>query len=78
MAPPPATPKAAVRDGRGSLMVVSGVIAAVLAVAAIAIPVPYVIESPGPAINTIGKVDGQPVMAAEFSLLTVSWLVPGA
>ncbi|NVM97561.1 PDZ domain-containing protein [Arthrobacter sp. SDTb3-6] len=44
-------------------MVVSGVIAAVLAVAAMAIPVPYVIESPGPAINTIGTVNGQPVIS---------------
>ncbi|WP_246295627.1 YlbL family protein [Arthrobacter wenxiniae] len=51
------------RDRRVSLMVVSGVIAAVLAVAAMAIPVPYVVESPGPAINTIGKVDGQAVIS---------------
>jgi len=43
-------------------MVVSGIIAAVLAVGALTIPVPYVIESPGPAINTIGEVGGQPVI----------------
>ncbi|WP_245933291.1 YlbL family protein [Arthrobacter livingstonensis] len=63
VAPQPVKAKAAVRDGRVSLMVVSGVIAAVLAVAALAIPVPYVVESPGPAINTIGKVNGQPVIS---------------
>lgn len=51
------------RDGRASAMVVSGVVAAVLAVAAMAIPVPYVVESPGPAINTIGNVGGQPVIS---------------
>lgn len=37
------------------MMVVSGVLAAVLGVAAVLIPAPYVIESPGPAINTIGQ-----------------------
>lgn len=51
-----------VRDGRFSLMVVSAVVAAVLTVAALTLPVPYVIESPGPAINTIGKVNGKPVI----------------
>jgi PDZ domain-containing protein len=43
-------------------MVVSGVLSVVLAVAALTIPVPYVIESPGPAINTIGKLNGQPII----------------
>ncbi len=62
-APPRPAAKAWVRDGRVPLMVVSGVIAAVLAVAAMTIPAPYVIESPGPAINTIGKVNGQPVIS---------------
>jgi Lon-like protease len=58
-----AAPPTVARDGRFSLMVVSGVIAVVLAVAAMTIPVPYVVESPGPAINTIGKVNGQPVIS---------------
>lgn len=58
---PPASPPAH-RDGRFSLMMVSGVVAVVLGVAAMAIPVPYVIESPGPAINTIGRVNDQPVI----------------
>jgi PDZ domain-containing protein len=44
-------------------MAVSGVVALVLAVAALAIPVPYVVESPGPAINTIGTVDNQAVIS---------------
>lgn len=52
-----------VRDGRFSLMMASGAIAIVLAVAAITIPVPYVVESPGPAINTIGKINDQPVIS---------------
>lgn len=44
------------------MMVVSGVLAVVLAVAALTIPVPYVVESPGPAINTIGKLNDHPVI----------------
>lgn len=51
------------RDTRFTPMAVSGVIAVVLAVAATAIPVPYVIESPGPAINTIGEIDSQPIIS---------------
>ncbi|MHA7306478.1 YlbL family protein [Arthrobacter sp. TMN-49] len=51
-----------IRDKRFSLMLVSGVLSVVLAVAAMTIPVPYVIESPGPAINTIGKFDGKPII----------------
>lgn len=56
---PQERPQANVRDGRFSFMVVSAILAVGLAVAALAIPVPYVIESPGPAINTIGKIDGK-------------------
>lgn len=41
---------------------ISGVIAVVLAVAAMTLPVPYVVESPGPAINTIGEIDGAPII----------------
>lgn len=43
-------------------MAVSGVVAVVLAVAAVAIPVPYVIESPGPAVNTIGQLGGTDII----------------
>ncbi len=46
-------------------MVVSGVVAVVLAVAAMAIPVPYVIESPGPAINTIGQLGGTDIITVQ-------------
>lgn len=57
-----AAPPKVARDGRVSLMTVSGVIAVVLAIAALTIPVPYVVESPGPAINTIGTLNNQPVI----------------
>lgn len=43
-------------------MLVSGALSVVLAVAAMTIPVPYVVESPGPAINTIGKFNGKPII----------------
>lgn len=55
-------PPAVAHDKRRSLMAVSGVVAVVLAVAALTIPAPYVIETPGPAINTIGKLNNQPVI----------------
>ncbi len=57
-----ATPPNPVRDRRFSVMVVSGVLSVVLGVAAMTIPVPYVIESPGPAINTIGEMNGKPII----------------
>ncbi|WP_283461172.1 PDZ domain-containing protein [Arthrobacter sp. H35-D1] len=57
-----ASPPTAVRDPRFSMMMVSGVVAVVLAVAAMTLPVPYVVESPGPAINTIGEIDGAPII----------------
>ncbi|WP_449373568.1 YlbL family protein [Arthrobacter psychrolactophilus] len=50
------------RDRRVTTMMVSGIVAVVLAVAAITLPVPYVIESPGPAINTIGEFNGHPII----------------
>ena len=56
-----ATPRT-FRDKRISLMAVSGVLAVVLGVAAVTLPVPYVIESPGPAINTIGELNGEPII----------------
>ncbi len=43
-------------------MAVSGALAVLLAVAAMTIPAPYVIESPGPAINTIGQLDGKDII----------------
>ncbi|WP_230085327.1 YlbL family protein [Arthrobacter sp. AQ5-05] len=58
-----AVPPTVARERRVSFMMVSGVVALVLAVAAVSIPVPYVVESPGPAINTIGQINNQPVIA---------------
>lgn len=43
-------------------MLVSGVLAAALCVAALLIPVPYVVESPGPTFNTLGKDNGKSVI----------------
>ncbi|MEP6851493.1 MAG: S16 family serine protease [bacterium] len=43
-------------------LVVGGVLLLVLAVLAIALPVPYVVLSPGPTINTLGSYDGQKII----------------
>ncbi|WP_035749276.1 YlbL family protein [Arthrobacter sp. 35W] len=60
----PVVPTAAARprDGRFSTMAVSGVLAAVLGAAALLMPVPYVVESPGPTFNTLGKENGTPII----------------
>ncbi len=58
-------PPGKVRDRRLSFMAVSGVVAVVLAVAAMTIPVPYVVESPGPAVNTIGQLGGQDIITVK-------------
>lgn len=50
------------RDKRVSLMAISGVLALVLGAAALTIPAPYVVESPGPAINTIADFNGKPII----------------
>ncbi|MBG6085585.1 YlbL family protein [Zhihengliuella flava] len=34
-----------------------------LSLTAMALPVPYVVESPGPTLNTVGDVDGEPVLS---------------
>lgn len=57
-----ASPSRPVRDNRITIMAICGVLAVVLGVAAVTIPVPYVVESPGPAINTIGELQGKPVI----------------
>lgn len=53
------------KDPRFSAMVVSGVIAVVLMVAALFLPAPYVVESPGPTFNTLGKTDQGRVIQVE-------------
>ncbi|MBV9595017.1 MAG: PDZ/DHR/GLGF domain-containing protein, partial [Actinobacteria bacterium] len=40
---------------RGRTLVVGGVLLLVLIIVAIVVPVPYVILSPGPTINTLGQ-----------------------
>lgn len=47
---------------RSSTMLVSGLLAVGLGLAAMSLPVPYVIESPGPTFNTLGTDNGKPVI----------------
>ncbi|WP_395803088.1 PDZ domain-containing protein [Arthrobacter sp. FW306-04-A] len=51
------------RDGRYFAMLVSGALTLVLGVAAAALPVPYVVESPGPTFNTLGTDHNKPVIS---------------
>ncbi|MHC6593260.1 YlbL family protein [Arthrobacter sp. C152] len=74
--PPPFTPgnpgetqavQAGTDDGGGrgrrvSTMMVAGLAALGLGIAAGTLPVPYVIESPGPTYNTLGESQGRPVI----------------
>ncbi|MFC3299864.1 ATP-dependent protease Lon [Arthrobacter agilis] len=53
------------RDPRFRAMAVSGGLAVVLCAAAVLLPSPYIIEAPGPTFNTIGEVDGQPLIRVE-------------
>ncbi|WP_374208680.1 YlbL family protein [Pseudarthrobacter cellobiosi] len=50
-------------DRRVSVMMLSGVLALGLGIAAVTVPVPYVVESPGPTFNTIGQSQGSPVIS---------------
>lgn len=43
-------------------MLVSGFLALALGITAVSLPVPYVIESPGPTFNTLGSDNGTPVI----------------
>lgn len=47
---------------RSRMKSVAGALAAVLAGAAVFLPVPYVIESPGPTFNTVGEVQSKPLI----------------
>ncbi|MET1066118.1 MAG: S16 family serine protease [Arthrobacter sp.] len=51
------------RDRRSSAMLVSGLLAVALGVTAVSLPVPYVVESPGPTFNTLGNDNGKPVIS---------------
>ncbi|MBG6179906.1 YlbL family protein [Arthrobacter sp. CAN_A1] len=53
------------RDPRFTVMVVSGFLALLLGAAAVLLPAPYVVESPGPTFNTIGEIDSQPLIEVE-------------
>lgn len=55
-------PKAA-RDPRVSTMMLSGLLALGLGVTAAVLPVPYVVESPGPTFNTLGSDNSKPVIS---------------
>lgn len=57
------SPPSTARDPRVSAMMLSGLIALVLGVTAAVLPVPYVVESPGPTFNTLGKDNGKPVIS---------------
>lgn len=59
---PPVPPAMAKRDPRFTVMAVSGFLALLLGGAAILLPAPYVVESPGPTFNTIGEIDSQPLI----------------
>ncbi|KUM38356.1 YlbL family protein [Arthrobacter sp. EPSL27] len=60
----PAGPRSAgKRDARSSAMLVSGFLALALGITAVSLPVPYVIESPGPTFNTLGSDNGTPVIS---------------
>ncbi|WP_372494550.1 YlbL family protein [Pseudarthrobacter humi] len=50
-------------DRRVSVMMLSGVLALGLGIAAVTVPVPYVVESPGPTFNTLGQSQGSPVIS---------------
>lgn len=61
-APGEPAPRDRGKDHRSSAMLVSGLLALALGLAAMSLPVPYVVESPGPTFNTIGTDNGKPVI----------------
>lgn len=44
--------------GRGRVVVVAGIVTGVLLLGMSMLPVPYVVQSPGPTVDTLGEVDG--------------------
>ncbi len=61
--PPHAPQPARRRDGRYVAMLISGALTIVLGIAAAVLPVPYVVESPGPTFNTLGTDHNKPVIS---------------
>ncbi|SDP03219.1 PDZ domain-containing protein [Arthrobacter sp. ok909] len=59
----PGTGAPRTRGNRSSAMLVSGVLTLALGITAVILPVPYVVESPGPTFNTIGEDNGKPVIS---------------
>lgn len=53
------------RDPRFTVMSVSGLLALGLGAAAVLLPSPYVVESPGPTFNTIGAINEEPLISVE-------------
>lgn len=60
----PAVPRSSRRSPRPRPRV-SGWIAAGSAVLALALPAPYILEGPGPAIDVLGQTDGHPVLTVD-------------
>lgn len=54
--------KAAPSTGRGFAAVTSGLAALILGATVVSVPVPYVVEAPGPAYNTLGQTGGKDVI----------------
>ncbi|WP_432244827.1 YlbL family protein [Arthrobacter sp. G.S.26] len=61
--PPDAPTGPSPRDRKVSAMMLAGVSALGLGIAVATIPVPYVVESPGPTYNTLGQSQGHPVIS---------------
>lgn len=51
------------RDGRFTAMAVSGVLALLLGLLAVVLPAPYVVESAGPTLNTLGSENGKQIIS---------------
>ncbi|MFF1382645.1 PDZ domain-containing protein [Arthrobacter sp. NPDC058288] len=59
----PTSRRAKAGDNRYAAMVTSGLVALALGITAASLPVPYVVESPGPTFNTLASDNGKPVIS---------------
>lgn len=50
---------------RSVTLVMSGGLLAVLLLVAVLLPLPYAIQAPGPTVNTLGEVDGEPLISVD-------------